>query len=313
MISNDIDAAPLNVAIPKPYTPGNNISIDENNRISAVITAYTPGEHISIENNEISATYGNATTSTAGLMSPDDKFKLDGLAEGFGYYSIVQSNTDGHKFSLIKKAGESDPGETVSNIEIPDNDHRYDLSFDLSSRKLSLIEKVNESDANGVTIKQVTIPDSNTNYVLQIFDHELYMFTAAQYEEYSALELDVAKAEYLQHNEAELNHITIPDFNNSYTAGTGIEISDDGTISTTNAVRTLIYKVDELPTSNVDKEAIYVLKPQSGNDPATYKLFMDFSSEEDQEPIWKELGKQENEIEEATDDDISDLFASDDD
>lgn len=48
-------------------------------------TAYTAGDNITISNNVISATdttYSNATTETAGLMSTDDKTKLNGIASG---------------------------------------------------------------------------------------------------------------------------------------------------------------------------------------------------------------------------------------
>lgn len=48
-------------------------------------TTYTAGDNITISNNVISATdttYSNATTETAGLMSTDDKTKLNGIASG---------------------------------------------------------------------------------------------------------------------------------------------------------------------------------------------------------------------------------------
>ena len=43
---------------------------------------YTAGDNIDITNNVISATYSEATTTAAGLMSTTDKTKLDGIAEG---------------------------------------------------------------------------------------------------------------------------------------------------------------------------------------------------------------------------------------
>lgn len=64
---------------------------------------YTAGDHISVNNRVISATYSNATTSNAGLMSSSDKSKLNGIASGAEVN--VQSDwneTDSSKDSYIK-------------------------------------------------------------------------------------------------------------------------------------------------------------------------------------------------------------------
>jgi len=77
-------------------TAGTNITIDQNNVISATGgsgATYTAGDNIDITNNVISATdttYNNATALIAGLMSGADKSKLDGIS--YGAEVNVQAN-----------------------------------------------------------------------------------------------------------------------------------------------------------------------------------------------------------------------------
>lgn len=66
-------------------TAGANITIDENNVISAQSKSYEAGANITITGNVISATdttYTDATTTASGLMSAADKTKLNGIEAG---------------------------------------------------------------------------------------------------------------------------------------------------------------------------------------------------------------------------------------
>ena len=63
--------------------------------LSDVGLAYTAGDHINISSdNVISATYSTATTNDAGLMSSDDKTKLNGIEANANNYSLPIATTE---------------------------------------------------------------------------------------------------------------------------------------------------------------------------------------------------------------------------
>ena len=89
------------------YTAGTNITIDENNEISATDTTYTAGTNISISNNKINVT--DVVTSVAGKTGAVTLTKTDvGLSNvtNIGHYSISEADfnalSSAEKTSAVK-------------------------------------------------------------------------------------------------------------------------------------------------------------------------------------------------------------------
>ncbi len=80
------------------YLAGDNIQISEARRISATDTTYTAGNGIDITgaSNEISVNMSDladASTSSAGLMTANDKIKLDGIEANANNYTLPEATT----------------------------------------------------------------------------------------------------------------------------------------------------------------------------------------------------------------------------
>lgn len=98
--------------------------------VDAKQNTLTAGSNITINGNTISATnttYGNATTSAAGLMSVDDKKKLNGVATGAQVNVIESVKVNGTALAVSSKSvnidisGKQDKLTAGSNISISGN------------------------------------------------------------------------------------------------------------------------------------------------------------------------------------------------
>lgn len=301
------DNSSVTVDVQHALVAGDNIDITDN-VITATDTIYTAGDHIAIsEDNIISGTYECATEESDGLMSKDDKKLFDTMNDKFNVYTLVADKDDGHKITLVGTGGKND---TTSTVFIPDNDHKYTLSIDEQTRKLTITGKLSDDDENPL-VSTVTLPDDDTRYALEIYDHEFYMFTHKQHEEYMNLGLAERETYIQKHiDDGTLLHTTLPDNDHEYKAGNGISIDKDTGVISTIAADNQFIAVDELPTTNIIKNAIYLLAQYTVEDEPkliTYKLYRPIKEDTDTSTTWVEIGKQqENEI--ASNDDIDALF-----
>lgn len=88
-----------------------------------VATTHTLGKSVPSDAKFTDTTYGNATTSTAGLMSAADKSKLDGIASGANAYTLPAA---GSSLGGVKTGGDVTISSGVINVN--DDSHNHVIS-----------------------------------------------------------------------------------------------------------------------------------------------------------------------------------------